>query len=236
MHELIDVARASASAIRRHAFALLIITALTEAVVAVASGFWRPMVEALPLSGLGPLEGPLRGVLGLAAVSVITPIGKAATAVLIHRGDRGLLAALAALGVIANILPLIIVAAALWYLATLVGLALLVVPGVLVFFGSQFAIQALAVERIAIRAAFRRSFALVARGPAAVVVLFVTLEVGQGVLTGLLEAATGPVTPPSFISVRDWLISAVMAVIVYVPLAVMFIQRMRRFDASISRA
>jgi hypothetical protein len=233
MNELNVVAQKLIRFLLKYWVALLTITGITEGGVLLANHYWNPFVQSLNLSFLGSLAGIVQGVLGAFMISLLTPIGKAVTAYLIEVEHPTPLAGLSVYGNTLSKIPTLLGVSFLWFLGTVIGLCLLIVPGLVIFIGGQFAAQAVVVENLGVMAAFKRSWRLVKQEITDVVLLFIAIEVGQGILSGILGALITGVIPSFNPFLLDWLLSTIVATFVYVPLAVMYLERrnVAEFDA-----
>jgi hypothetical protein len=214
--------------LKKYWLAIFCITFISEGVVAFANKYWMQYLEKVNLDSLGFFEGFVNALLGFFVISLLTPIGKSCMAYYFHKKEKGEnisgpVAYLTAL----RMLPILLAAAALWYLGTLLGLALLIIPGLWFFFSSQFVAHAIMVDQLGIREAFKRSRALVARGFSLVVILFLFLEITQGVFGGILTSIILALIPilNQHQYFLDWFVSIFTGAIVYVPLAVMYLER-----------
>jgi uncharacterized membrane protein SirB2 len=221
MYELSIVFQKSVSAIRKYWFSLLTITFITEGIVLYA----QELLKNETLDFLGSLASTGRVFLRLFVVSVLTPPGKATVAYLISRGQAQANSGLVAYLEVIKTLPLVLIVGVLWYIGTLIGLALLLVPGIAFFFYSQFVAQSLVVEKLGVVAAFQTSWNLVKQQFWTLVLLFFTLEIGQGIVGGIFSAILFGIIPSAKPYIVEWFVATLVAVIVYVPLAVMYLER-----------
>ncbi|WGV27149.1 hypothetical protein [Halotia branconii] len=224
MHELNIVFYKSFLAIQKYWFSLLTITFITEGIVLLTQEF----VKNQTLDFLGFLSSPGRVFLGFFVISLLTPLGKAAVACLISQGQAQPSSGLVAYLEVIKVLPLVLTVGILWYIGTIIGLGLLLIPGICFFFYSQFVAQALVVEKLSIVAAFQRSWDLVKQKFWTLVVLFFALEIGQGVVSEIFSAVIFAIIPSAKPYIVEWFVATVVAISVYVPLAVMYLERSKK--------
>lgn len=225
MKELLAVFETSILTIRKHWFPLIIITFLTEGVVLFARTKWSYFLDFQEFSAFGSLAGIVKGVLDFMAISVLTPIGKSATAYLIDTNETTWISGFSAYWAAIKKLPQILIAGLMWFFGAFVGLLFLLVPGIIFFFGSQFVIQVLLVENVSIFEAFKRSWKLAKINIWAVIGLFLIVEITQGILGDLLKTLIEKRVPVFPEYAADWFVSTFMALIVYVPIAVLYLIR-----------
>ncbi|MEH2382890.1 MAG: hypothetical protein V7K27_29060 [Nostoc sp.] len=218
MYELSIVFQKSLLAIRKYWFSLLTITFITEGIVLFAQ-------DVLKKQKFDFLSSPGRVFLGFFVVSLFTPPGKAAVAYLLSRGQAQANSGLVAYLEVIKTLPLVLIVGVLWYIGTLIGLGLLLVPGIGFFFYGQFVAQALVVEKLGVVAAFQTSWNLVKQQFWTLVVLFFALEIGQGIVSQIFTAIIFGIIPSAKPYIVEWFVATLVAVFVYVPLAVMYLER-----------
>jgi hypothetical protein len=221
--------------LKKYWLGIFCITFISEGVVAFANKWWSQYVNTMNLDFLGFIEGFAHGVISFFVISLLTPIGKSCMAYYFHKKENGEnisgpSAYLSAL----KMLPFLLVASALWFLGTLLGLAVLIIPGLWFFFSSQFVAHAIMVDRLGVIEAFKRSRSLVAKGFGAVVIVFLLLEITQGIFGGFVTSVILAILPilgqhQYFV---DWFVAIFTGAIVYVPLAVMYLERRKLFADS----
>ena len=221
--------------LKKYWLGIFCITFISEGVVAFVNKWWTQYLKSVNLDFFGFIEGFAHGVLGFLVISLLTPIGKSCMAYYFHKKENGEpISGPAAYMSALKMLPFILIAAALWFLGTLLGLAVLIIPGLWFFFSSQFVTHAMMVDRLGVIEAFKRSRALVAKGFGAVVLVFLLLEITQGIFGGILTSIILAILPilgqhQYFV---DWFVAIFTGAIVYVPLAVMYLERRKAFSVS----
>ena len=168
-------------------------------------------------------------------ISLLTPIGKSCMTYYFHKKENGEnisgpVAYLSAL----KMLPLLLVASALWFLGTLLGLAVLIIPGLWFFFASQFVAHSILVDKLGVLEAFKRSWALVTKGFSLVVIIFLLLEITQGIFGGIFTSSLLAIAPflKHYQYFVDWFVSIFTGAMVYVPLAVIYLERRKAFNGA----
>jgi uncharacterized membrane protein SirB2 len=227
MSELSVVFRKSLLAIQKYWVSLLIITFITEGIVLFAQEF----LQNQTLDFLGSFSSNGRVFLKFFLISVLTPPGKAATAYLISRGQAQPNSGLVAYWEVIKLLPLVLLVGLLWYIGTIIGLGLLLVPGLWFFFHSQFVAQALVVEKLSVVAAFQTSWHLVKQKFWNLVVLFFVLEIGQGIVGGIFSAIILGIIPSAQPYILEWFVATLVAILVYVPLAIIYLERSQKHQS-----
>jgi len=230
MQELSTVFQKSLLAIQKYWFSLLTVTLLTEGLVLFSKMHWSNFLNQQNFSSLGDMEGFVRGILGFMIISVLTPVGKSATAYLINKKDTNLLAGLQAYLAVFKKLHLVLLAGLIWFVGTFVGLAFLVIPGIIFFFGSQFAIQILVVENVGIFDAFKKSWKLVKQNIWTLIAMFLIVEIGQGIIGGFITSMILSILPSASGFGLEWFVAIFMAILVYVPIAVMYLERKEKVE------
>jgi hypothetical protein len=190
------------------------------------------LIADLPLTFIRITTGSITNaatstLLTLAAIAIVTPFAKAAAIVAIDRWDRGEPhAVLAGIGVLLRRFPLLLAASLLWTISVFAGVALLVVPGIVVLILGQCLMGAITLEGRSLGSAIRRSIALVHPRFLAVLALFIVVQLVAGVISGLLEAVLGLILDGWILSLLSSCLSSPFA---FAPLAVMFL-RSRSID------
>jgi hypothetical protein len=169
--------------------------------------------------------------MGFPAIALITPLAKAAAIVAIDRWERGEGGAVAAaFATLLHRFPLLLLASVLWAFA---GVALLVIPGIIVLVLGQCLMGAVILEGRSLRQAARRSVELVRPRFFAVLALFAIVQIVAGAASGLLQAGFGLV-------LDGWLLelvaSALSSPLAFAPLAVLFLRSRAMQDAQTARA
>jgi hypothetical protein len=172
--------------------------------------------------------------MGFPAIALITPLAKAAAIVAIDRWERGEGGAVAAaFATLLHRFPLLLLASVLWAVAVFAGVALLVIPGIIVLVLGQCLMGAVILEGRSLRQAARRSVELVRPRFFAVLALFAIVQIVAGAASGLLQAGFGLV-------LDGWLLelvaSALSSPLAFAPLAVLFLRSRAMQDAQTARA
>lgn len=230
MQELSTVFKKSILTIQKYWLDLLIITFITEGVVLFAGNIWSSFLNQQNFSFFGGVQGFVRGILGFMIISILTPVGKSATAYLINKKDTKWLAAFQAYSVVFKKLHLVLIAGFIWFVGTFVGLVFFIIPGAIFFFASQFTIQILVVENLGILDAFKKSWKLVKQNIWSLIVLFLIIEIGQGIIGGTITSLILSVLPSVGGFILDWLVATFVALLVYVPIAVMYLERREKLE------
>lgn len=172
-------------------------------------------------------NGVLSFLMGFPAIALITPLAKAAAIVAVDRWDRGQPGAVAAaFGALLRTFPLLLIASLAWTLAVFAGVALLVIPGVIVLVLGQCLMGAVILERRSLKEAARRTVALVRPRFFAVLALFLMVQAIAGVGSAILEPLVGLVADGW---VLDLATGALTSPLAFAPLAVQFL-RSRALD------
>jgi hypothetical protein len=191
------------------------------------------LIADLPLTFIriaaGDVANPVVSTLiTLGAIALVTPFAKAAAIVAIDRWDRGEPhAVLAGIGVLLRRFPLLLAASLLWTISVFAGVALLVVPGIIVLILGQCLMGAITLEGRSLGSAIRRSIALVRPRFFAVLALFAVVQLCAGVISGLLEAVLGLILDGWVLSLLSSCLSSPFA---FAPLAAMFLLSRSRDD------
>ena len=228
MQELLTIFKKAFSVIQIHWFSLLTITLITEGTVLFTQMYWSGFLSQQNFGMFGNMQGLIKGILGLMMISILTPIGKSAAAYLINKKETNLLAGLQAYLAVFKKLHLVLVAGLIWFVGTFIGVAFLVIPGIIFFFGSQFTIQILVVENVGVLGAFKKSWKLVKQDIWSVIAVFLIVEITQGIIGSIITSTILSVLPSAKGFVLDWFVAIFMAILVYVPIAVMYLERKER--------
>jgi hypothetical protein len=185
-------------------------------------------ISALSVAGAKSESGLLAFLFGFPVMALINPIGKAASIVAVRdslNGGRPTFTA-AYRPVLAHF-GVIVACAAGWLLASMAGVGLLVVPGVIVLIGGQCLMGALVIEGRRPLDAARPSWQLVRPVFFAVLLLFILIEaVGIGADTALQRLVGGllPETWPGLYAIA-LLGNVLSAPFLNATLAVLFLDR-----------
>jgi len=190
------------------------------------------LIADIPLTFLrratGTIEnGALATLSTFALIALITPLAKAAAIVAIDGWERGQPRAFAtALSALLRRFPFVVAASLLWMISVFVGMALLVIPGIILLVLGQCLMGAVVLEGRSIKDAGRRSIALVRPRFFAVLLLFIIVQIVAGAIGGILQVILGFV-------LSGWVLELIAAALsspfVFAPLAVLFL-RSRAID------
>jgi hypothetical protein len=176
----------------------------------------------------------LQFLFGLPAIALITPLAKAAAIVAINRWEHGQKGAVgAAFGALLRKFPLLLCAAALWAVAVFTGVALLVIPGVIVLILGQCLMGSIIIEGRSLTGAIRRSAQLVRPRFFAVLALFVIVQIVAGGVGALLQAGIGLLLTGW---VLDFVCGALSSPFAFAPLAFLFLRSSQLDDAPATSA
>ncbi|HXV93643.1 MAG TPA: hypothetical protein VD813_10125, partial [Pseudonocardia sp.] len=201
----------------RHHPALLAVALVVDAPLAI-----------LGLAGERSGSAVLAFVLGLPLVALVNPVAKAATVVAVDRVLAGRPVSpwsayrpvLARFGTVAAL-------CVLWFAAVALGVAALVVPGIVLLVAGQCLMGAAVLEGHGVRGAAARSRELVMPAFWSVLALFLLLEVAGGVAGSLVDLAFAPVVET--VDGAGWFVAvagrAAVSPFVYAMPAVLFLDR-----------
>lgn len=225
MTELKNIFTKSLQTIQKYWISLLTITFVTEGIVLFTKTYWTNFLSQQNFNIFGGFSDVVKAILGLMMISLLTPIGKSATAYLISKKQSKIYSGVTSYLAILKKLPLILAVSFIWFAGTFAGLGLFIIPGVIFFFGSQLTIQAMVVENLGILEAFKRGWQLVKQNIWAIIILFLVIEIGQGIMSSILAGIILAIIPKSNLYYLDWFVSTFAALFVYVPLAIMYLER-----------
>jgi hypothetical protein len=172
--------------------------------------------------------GLTRVVLGFPLIATITPIAKAASIWAASRWEQGQPATpVGAWTAVFKRFVVVLAGCLVWTIAVFAGVALLVLPGIVLLIGGQCFMGALMVDRLSLPDAARRSWSLVRPKFFEVFALFLVVQAVAGIvgaiMTTILEAAFGSTGWPA--TAVDLVSRSLTSPLVYGPLAMMFLRR-----------
>jgi hypothetical protein len=172
--------------------------------------------------------GFTRFLLGFPLIATITPIAKAASIWAANRWEQGERATpVGAWAAVFKRFAVVLAGCLAWTVAVFAGIALLVLPGIVLLIGGQCFMGALLVDRLSLAGAARRSWVLVRPKFFEVLALFLVVQAIAGIagaiIAATLEAALGATGWPA--TAIDLVSRSLTSPIVYGPLAMMFLRR-----------
>jgi hypothetical protein len=223
LQELKNIFNLSIKAVFKYWYLLLPVIFISEFIILVAKFNWDiyifPSLSQLPISFL----------LSNAPVAFLTPFGKSLVAKLIY--DREYQIITKSDYSIKNWFLIIFsigVFSFLWFIGTVLGIMLLIVPGVMILIGLQVGTQAIIIENINWYQAIKRSISIIRKNIFTVFLLFIGIEISSMIITGLLTMPFSNLTIYQNWQIK-FLIDAAIGMIagsfVYIPLAYLYLTR-----------